>query len=100
MKKALLVVAAAVVLVAVCIFGWKGYWALAERGQTNRYNVNTHSQQYQAGLVAQERDRIQGYDTASDEAQKKQIAMTFCQVYPDLNPAPDDLVAAHARICS
>jgi hypothetical protein len=87
------------VAVAVLIGAWFGYWALARQGQTNRYNVNVNNQQYQSGLVSQERDRVSGYDTATDGPQKDQIRQTFCQVYLDLNPAPADLVAAHARIC-
>jgi len=71
---------------------WFGYWALAKKSTSNQYDVNTHNQQYQAGLVSQERDRVQAYDTAVDPAQKQQIKLTFCQVYPNLSPPPADLV--------
>lgn len=86
-------------VIAIAVGLWFGGWALAGANQTKQYQVNTSSQQYQAGLVAQERDRVQGYATATDDAQKKQIALTFCQVYPDLKPAPADLVAAQSTLC-
>jgi len=85
--------------IGVCVGLWFGYWALAQANQTQQYKVNTNGQQYQSSLVSQERDRISGYDIATNDAQKAQIKSTFCQVYPDLNPAPNDLVQAHARIC-
>jgi hypothetical protein len=96
MKVVLGIIVAAAVLAGL----WFEGWALAGQAQSNRYGVNTNSQQYQAGLVAQERDRIAGYDVAVDVAQKAQIKVTFCQVYSDLKPAPDDLISASARICS
>jgi hypothetical protein len=100
MKTAGITVVSIVVAAALIVGAWFGYWALAGRAQTNRYEVNTNSQQYQGGLVSQERDRIAGYDAAIDPAQKAQIKTTFCQVFPDLKPAPDDLVQGSARICS
>lgn len=93
---AILVVLAVIVL---AVGGWFGYWALAKANTNQQYQVNTNSQQYQQSLVDQERNRVQGYDQTTDPAQKQQIATTFCQVYPDLNPAPTDLVQASARIC-
>lgn len=92
-------VAVFVAVVVLCTGGWLLYWRLALAGQNNQYNVNTHSQQYQAGLIAQERDRIAGYDAAIDPAQKQQIKTSFCQVYPDLTQPPIDIQSAHARIC-
>ena len=79
---------------------WFGGWALAGANQTKQYQVNTNSQQFQGGLVSQERDRIAAYDAAVDGAQKQQIKTTFCQVFQDLKPAPDDLVTANSRICN
>lgn len=99
MKTALAVVGATLAAVLLCVGGWYGYWHLAKAGQNNRYDVNTHSQQYQAALVSQERDRVAGYDAATDPAQKQQIKATFCAVYLDLTQVPADLSAAHARIC-
>ena len=99
MRTATWVLAAAVTLAGLVFGGWLAYWAIAGHGQTRRYEVNTHSQQYQAGLVSQERDRVTAYDVAVDPAQKRQIKVTFCQVYPDLAPPPDDLIIAHDRIC-
>lgn len=92
-------IAAGLTVVLLSIGGWYGYWALAKSGQNNQYNVNTHTQQYQAGLVAQERDRVTGYDAAVDPAQKAQIKTTFCQVYTDLTQPPADIQSAYARIC-
>lgn len=99
MRNGLAVVLATLAVIAICVGGWFGYWALARQGQSNRYDVNTHSQQYQAGLIAQERDKVSGYDVATDAGQKEQIRQTFCAVYPQLNPPPSDLVSANARMC-
>lgn len=93
------IVAVFLAVVAIAVGGWFGYWALAKAGQSERYNVNTHSQQYQAGLVSQERDRVLAYDTATDEAQKAQIRATFCAAYTQLDPPTPDLADAHIRIC-
>ena len=90
-----IVLAAAVILVG----GWYGYWALARSAQSNQYNVNTHSQQYQAGVVAQERDYYTAWRTATDAGQKAAIADTFCAEYSELNPPTPDLVDAHASMC-
>lgn len=87
------------IAIGVIVGAWFAYWPLAQANQTNQYKVNTSGQQYQSGLVSQERDRIAGYNLATDPAQKAQIKSTFCQIFPDLNPAPADLVQANARIC-
>lgn len=99
MKTALTVALAAVTVVVLLVGGWFGYWALARQATSNQYDVNTHNQQYQSGLISQERDRVQAYDIATDPGQKQQIKLTFCQVYPNLTPPPADLVEAHTRIC-
>lgn len=99
MRNAAMILGGILLTAGLCIGGWYGYWALAKAGQSNRYDVNTHSQQYQAGLVAQERDRVTGYDTATDPAQKAQIRSTFCATYAELDPPTPDLVDAHIRIC-
>lgn len=104
---------AAFAVAAICVGGWFAYWKLAGSAQSDRYKVNTHSQQYQSGLVSQERDRVQAYDQlgtaiaavkdpatkTADRAQQDQIRETFCQVYADLQNTPTDLTQAHARIC-
>ena len=100
MKTAALTVAGIIIFAALSVGLWFGYYALAGANQTANYKVNTNSQQYQSGLVSQERDRIAGYDAAVDSAQKAQIKTTFCQVFSDLKPAPDDLVTANSRICN
>lgn len=92
-------VAVAVAVAVIAVGGWFGYWALAKMGQTARYDVNTNNQQYQAGLIAQERDRVTAYDRTGDDGQRQAIADQFCAVYPQLNPPPPDLIRAHARIC-
>lgn len=100
MKTVGLTIVGVILAVAVSVGLWFGYYALAGANQTANYKVNTNSQQYQAGLVSQERDRIAGFDAAVDSAQKEQIKTTFCQVFTDLKPAPDDLVLANSRICN
>lgn len=85
---------------AVIVGCWFGYWFIAKKIQSNRYDVNTHSQQYQAGLISQERDRVTAYDRAVDEAQRQAIADAFCAEYDQLDPPTADLLRAHARICS
>ena len=99
MKKSLAVAGTVVATIAIIVGIWYGYWAIARAAQSNRYDVNTHSQQYQAGLVAQERDLITGYDAAIDSGQKQQIKSQFCATYLQLDPPTPDLVLAHARIC-
>lgn len=76
-----------------------GWWFKQQDVGLQR-DVNRNSQQYQDGLVSQERDRIQAYDAAVDPAQKKQLALTFCAVYVDLVKPPTDIVQAQARICT
>lgn len=112
-KIVLLTVLSVVLFVGLCVGGWFGYWSLAKSSQTRRYEVNTQSQQYQGGLVSQERDRVAAYDELGpviasttdpsiksvDEAQQDQIKTTLCEVFVDLNPAPSDLAQANARIC-
>lgn len=84
---------------AMIIALWFGYWAISRENTTQRYKVNTNNQQYQAGLISQERDRVLGWDEAKDLGQKAQIKSTFCAVYLTLKPAPEDLVLAYSRIC-
>lgn len=75
--------------------GWQIYrYNLDQQNQANHT-----SQQYQDGLIAAERDRVQGYDTATNDGQKKQIALTFCAAYQSINHPPVDLVAAQSRLC-
>lgn len=88
-----------VIIAVVGVGGWFLYWTLALKGANNQYNVNTHTQQYQAGLVQQLRDKQQGYDLATDPAQKANFKQTFCAMYPDLTQPPNDLIDANIRIC-
>jgi Tfp pilus assembly protein PilX len=89
----------AVTVAALLTGAWFGYWALAKRSVANQYDINTNTQQYQAGLISQERDRVTAYDTATDDAQKNNIKTTFCAVYAELTKPPADLASAHDRIC-
>jgi hypothetical protein len=91
---------AVLVSVVLIIGGWYAYWGLTKASTANRYDVNTHGQQYQSGLISQERDRVSGYLAATDPAQKRAIADQFCAVYASLDPAPADLAAQHATICN
>jgi len=99
MKQALTYVAVAITVAALAVGGWFGYWAIAKAGQSARYDVNVNNQQYQAGLIARQRDRVTDYDRSQDDAQRQAIADQFCAEYPTLNPPPADLISANARIC-
>lgn len=90
---------AALVVVALCIGGWQLHWYLAKSAVGHQYDVNTGTQQYQAGLIAHARDLALDFGRATDPAQKQAIADQFCQTYPNIQPAPADLVAADGRIC-
>lgn len=91
----LIVLLAAAILVGL----WFGYWALRKASVENQYEVNTGTQQYQSGLISQQRDRVAAYDAASSDAQKKNIATTFCAVQQEITKVPEDLIQANARIC-
>lgn len=90
-----IILASILLVVALSVGGWQ--WYKYDLDQQNQ--ANHTSQQYQDAQIAAERDRVQGYQTATDDGQKKQIAMTFCAVYPNINHPPADLVAAHAAMC-
>jgi hypothetical protein len=89
---------AVLLAVAIAVGGWAVYWRLAGSSQNHRYEVNTHSQQYQAGLESQARDDAQGFDIATDPGQRAQIRMRFCATYPQLTQPAADLTADAARI--
>lgn len=76
-----------------------GFW-VAKDATNRQYQVNVNTQQYQAGLIAQERDRVQGIETSNDEGQKKNLALTFCTVYHDLTVQPEDLALAFSTYCN
>ena len=88
-----------VAFVALCFFGYQGYWHLMKSNVGHQYDVNTGTQQYQAGLISRERDFAIDWNRAVDPAQKDALADQFCQIYPDLKPPPADLVQDHAIIC-
>ena len=99
LRTALTVILVGVTIVAVLVGGWYGYWALKNAATHNDYQVNNHSQQYQLGLIMQERDRVTAYNAAVDDTQKTYIKAQFCQVYPDIDPPPVDLVMAYQKLC-
>lgn len=99
-KKILVGLAAFVLVVGICVGGWYGYWALASSSQQNRYQVNTHGQQYQNSLITQARDQATGWNAAVDPAQKKFLANAFCAEYQNIDSPPADIVSDHASMCN
>ncbi|MFJ4653813.1 hypothetical protein ACIP5Y_21310 [Nocardia sp. NPDC088792] len=85
------------VFAAVCVGGWQLHWWTALHGADNRYQVNTHTQAYQASLVSQLRDTAEAYRLAVDPGQKTALKSTFCATYLDLTPntVPNDVLYAH-----
>lgn len=84
---------------AIITLMYLGYWWLAKDAANRRYEVNTNTQQYQAGLVAAEQSRAQDWRIATDPGQKYQIALTFCSTYPSLTQPLPDLVSNFATMC-
>lgn len=94
------IVAAVVLVIALAIGAWFGYWALTRENTEQRYKVNTGTQQYQSGLIAQQRDRALAYDQTANPDQQAAIAAQFCQIALTLSQPPADLTQAAARICN
>jgi hypothetical protein len=86
------------IMITAIIGSFLAWWFFGAAMQSKQYEINTHNQQYQAGLIAQERDRAQAWSVATDSGQKELLRSTFCAVYPSLEPAPADLVAANAQM--
>lgn len=63
-------VSAFVVAIALLIGGWFLVWYLRGQAASNQYQVNTHSQQYQATVIAQERSLVTAIETASTAGQR------------------------------
>lgn len=91
MKAFFLGLLATVVAVILCFGCYQGYWYLAKHNVQHQYDVNTGTQQYQAGLIQQERDLANGYQAAQDSAQKAFISRQFCTMLKDVQPVPNDL---------
>lgn len=87
-----------VVAIGVVIAGWQANWWFAKKNVDRQYDVNVHSQQYQAAQIDQLRNYIQAYNASDDDAQKAQIKSTFCAVFPNLTQPPVDLQEADMRI--
>jgi hypothetical protein len=86
-----LVVAAIVVVIVIIFGGWRlGWWFKAADVQMQR-DTNVQSQQYQDGLISQERDRALAYVKATDPSQKEFYKSQFCGVYADIVNPPNDL---------
>lgn len=94
--KSLLAIVVTIALVVGLVIGG---WALYQWNISKKYQADTHNQQYQSALIAQERDRAEAWDKAVDTAQKSHLASTFCAVYVDITDVPTDLVLANERIC-
>lgn len=75
----------------LCVGGYQGYWWLAKSNTSHQYDVNTGTQQYQAGLIQQERDLANGFQASQDPAQKAFISRQFCTIIKNINPVPNDL---------
>ena len=89
------------VVAAILLFGmWQFGWFVAKQNQNQQNQMNHNSQQFQDGLVSQERDRLTGYDEALDAGQKTNIKNMFCTAYLDLTLPPNDLAQAHAHLCN
>lgn len=76
------------------------YWHVAKANVAHQYDVNTGTQQFQSGLIAQERNLTIAWHKATDPAQKSAIADQFCAVFQNVQPAPADLVVANTSICN
>lgn len=100
MKAVFATIAGLVVLVGLAVGGYSLYWHVAKQNVRNQYDVNTNTQQYQAGLISQERNLALDWGKAVDPGQKQAIADQFCGIYPNLNPTPSDLATANTRICA
>lgn len=99
MKAALATVAGVLVVVALAVGGWQLHWYLAKSAVGHQYDINTGTQQYQAGLISQERNNVLAWNRAVDPGQKQAIADQFCAVYLNINPPPADLLNANVTIC-
>lgn len=88
-----------ILLVAIAVGGWEGGWWLNKANANKQYQVNINTQQYQAGLISQERDNVIGWQSATDSGQKDIIKNTFCTMYLNLTQPPADLVFANSKIC-
>lgn len=93
------IIGTALVAIVVVAALWLGGWGIYRANLEQERDANHTSQQWQDATVAAERARIQGYDAATNDAQKAQIKATFCATYTELTNPPADLVSANARIC-
>lgn len=108
-----LVFAAIALLVGLSIGGYELYWSVEGHNANHRNDVNTHSQNYQAGLISGERDKVTSigqlttaiagsHDAsvkAADTTQLTQLTSAFCSTYVDLTEVPTDLQVAHKQLC-
>lgn len=78
---------------------WWGGWQIYKANLDQQNQSNHMSQQYQDSLIAQVRNKVEGYDIATDPGQKKQLSLTICAIIPNINHLPADLVDAKTRIC-
>ncbi len=79
--------------------GYEAYWAIEKSNTQHHYEINTGTQQYQAGLISHARALVLDWHRVTDAGQKIAIADQFCEVYPNITPPPADLVNEQPLIC-
>lgn len=87
-----------VALVAIILGGWQAGWWFTAQNVDRNYHVNTHSQQYQGGLIQQARDDARGWAASMDPSQKDLLKGEFCGAYADLTEVPNDVASDAAQM--
>ena len=100
------------VIAIVTIALWQLHWWFFKENLNHEYKGTVQSQSYQAGVIQDERNRVEGLEkdetaiTSSQgepkqaaESQLVQLKKTFCASYGELSKPPSDLVAAHDKYC-
>lgn len=98
--KVLVGIAGLIVVAAVVVAMYLGGFWVSKDATNRQYQVNVNTQQYQAGLVAQERDLARGIATTDSEGLKKNLGMQFCSIFPNLTIVPADIQDVHDQICN
>jgi hypothetical protein len=85
---------AVVSLVLIGLLGWGGYelhWYLAKHDVMHQRDVNTHTQQYQDGIIQGAQDDASGWMSTQDPGQKAFLQRKFCAEIKNINELPNDL---------